>query len=114
MQVVPTYLPFCPFSVHSCNATIETFAFLKVDAEAYPVTVKVYGDGSVIYNATIASSGSAFTVTGATPSFSATNITEPVVRLPASMHGVFSVEIESAKEVHEVSMAESAQELGAV
>jgi hypothetical protein len=30
------------------------------------------------------------------------------------MHGVFSVEIESAKEVHEVSMAESAQELGAV
>ena len=91
-----------------------SFAFLKVDAEAYPVTVKVYGDGSVIYNATIASSGSAFTVTGATPSFSATNITEPVVRLPASMHGVFSVEIESAKEVHEVSMAESAQELGAV
>ena len=91
-----------------------SFAFLKVDAEAYPVTVKVYGDGSVIYNATIASSGSAFTVTGTTPSFSTTNITEPVVRLPASVHSVFSVEIESAKEVHEVSMAESAQELGAV
>ena len=78
------------------------------------MTVKVYGDGSVIYNATIASSGSAFTVTGTTPSFSTTNITEPVVRLPASVHSVFSVEIESAKEVHEVSMAESAQELGAV
>lgn len=90
-----------------------SFSFAKVDAEAYPVTIKVYGSGSIIYNATIATSGSVYTVTGTTPSFSATTITEPVVRLPASVHSVFAVEVESAKEIHEISMAESAQELSA-
>ena len=54
-----------------------SFGFAKVDAEAYPVTIKVYGDGNVIYNATISTSGNAYSVTGTTPSFSATNITEP-------------------------------------
>tara|TARA_Y100000114_G_scaffold154172_1_gene175654 strand:+ start:604 stop:2598 length:1995 start_codon:yes stop_codon:yes gene_type:complete len=90
-----------------------SFSFAKIDAEAYPVTIKVYGDGGLIYNATISTNGDIFSVTGTTPSFSATDITEPVVRLPASVHGVFSIEVESAKEVHEISIAESAQELSA-
>ena len=71
----------------------------------------MYGDGSVIYNATISTSGSAFSVTGTTPSFSATAITEPVVRLPASVHTTFAFEVETAKIVNEVCLGESIVEL---
>ena len=88
-----------------------SMGFAKVDAEEYPVTLKVYGDGSVIYNATISTSGSVFSVTGTTPSFSATSITEPVVRLPASVHKTFAFEIETAKVVNEVCLGESIVEL---
>ena len=88
-----------------------SMGFLKVDAEAFPVTLKVYGDGSVIYHAVIAAAGSAFTVTGTTPSFSAVTIQEPVVRLPASMHKDFAIEVSSAKVVNEVCIAESIDEL---
>ena len=88
--------------------------FLKVDAEAYPIRLKVYGDGSVIYNAVIATAGNAFSVTGTTPSFNATSITEPVVRLPASVHKTFAIEIEAAKVVNEVCIGESIDELRAI
>ena len=88
-----------------------SMGFLKVDAEAFPVTLKVYGDGVVIYHAVIAAAGSAFTVTGTTPSFSAVTIQEPVVRLPASMHKDFAIEVSSAKIVNEVCIAESIDEL---
>ena len=91
-----------------------SMGFLKVDAEAYPVRLKVYGDGSIIYNAVIATSGNAFSVTGTTPSFSAVAITEPVVRLPASVHKTFAVEIETAKTVNEVCIGESIDELRAI
>lgn len=91
-----------------------SMAFLSVRAESYPVTVKVYGDGNVIYHATIATSGSIFSVTGTTPSFSATNITEPIVRLPASMHNTFAVEVESSNVVHEVAIGDNLDELRSV
>ena len=88
-----------------------SFGFAKVDAETYPVRIKVYGDGSVIYNAVIASSGSTFTVTGTTPSFSATAITEPMVRLPAKVHKTFAIEVEGATIVNEICIGESIGEL---
>ena len=91
-----------------------SMGFAKVDAETYPVRVKVYGDGSVIYNGVIATSGSAFTVTGTTPSFSSTSITEPVVRLPASVHKTFAVEVEGATIVNEICVGESIDELRAI
>ena len=88
-----------------------SFGFAKVDAEAYPVTIKVYGDGSVIYNATISTSGSAYSVTGTTPSFSAASITEPMVRLPASVHTTFAMEVESSNTVNEICIGENIEEL---
>jgi len=91
-----------------------SMGFVKVDAETYPVRVKVYGDGSVIYNAVIATAGSAYTVTGTTPSFSSTSITEPIVRLPASVHKTFAVEVEGATIVNEICVAEAISELRSV
>jgi len=91
-----------------------SMGFAKVDAEAFPVTLKVYGDGSVIYNATISTSGSVYSVTGTTPSFSATTINEPVVRLPASVHKTFAIEVSSAKTVNEICIGESIDELRSI
>jgi hypothetical protein len=88
-----------------------SMGFAKVDAETYPVRIKVYGDGSVVYNASIASSGDTFTVTGTTPSFSSTAIAEPVVRLPASVHKTYAVEVEGATVVNEICVGESIDEL---
>jgi hypothetical protein len=88
--------------------------FVKVEAESYPVRVKVYGDGTIIYNAVIATSGSVFTVTGTTPSFSSTSITEPIVRLPASVHKTFAIEVEGATVVNEICIGESIDELRAI
>ena len=88
-----------------------SMAFAKVVAESYPVVLKVYGDGSVIYHATIAASGSTFTVTGTTPSFSSTPIPETVVRLPASVHDTYAMEVQSANVVNEICIGESIDEL---
>ena len=91
-----------------------SMGFVKVEAESYPVRVKVYGDGTIIYNAVIATSGSVFTVTGTTPSFSSTSITEPIVRLPASVHKTFAIEVEGATVVNEICIGESIDELRAI
>jgi hypothetical protein len=88
-----------------------SISFLKVDAETYPVVVKLFGDGNLIYHATIATSGSVYTVTGTSPSFSAVTITEPVVRLPSGKYKSYAIEIQSATVVNEVCIAESSDEL---
>ena len=90
-----------------------SMGFLKVDAEAYPVVLKVYGDGSgtPFYHATIAVSGSSYTVTGTTPSHNAVTISEPVVRLPSGKYSSYAVEVQSAKVVNEVCIAESIDEI---
>ena len=88
-----------------------SMGFVKVEAESYPVRVKVYGDGSIIYNAVIATSGSIFNVTGTTPSFSTTAITEPILRLPASVNKTFAIEVEGATVINEICIGESIDEL---
>tara|TARA_A100001388_G_scaffold268982_1_gene244740 strand:- start:1017 stop:3011 length:1995 start_codon:yes stop_codon:yes gene_type:complete len=88
-----------------------SFGFAKVDAEDYPVRLKVYGDGSVIYDATIATNGNIFSVTGTTPSFSATDITTPLVRLPSSINDTYAFEVISTKVVNEVVLGDSIAEL---
>ena len=85
--------------------------FVKVDAEDWPVVIKVYGDGSLIYHATFNKSGATYNLTGSTPSFSQVNIQEPVARLPSGVHRTYSVEIQAAKIVNEVCIAESISEI---
>ena len=89
-------------------------SLLKVDAETYRVVVKLFGDGSLIYHATIATSGSVYTVTGTSPSFSAVTITEPVVRLPSGKYKSYAMEVQAATVVNEICIAESIDELKGV
>ncbi len=95
-----------------------SMGFLKVDAEAFPVTVKVYGDGTLFYTGTIALSGTQHSVSGSyinaagsSVSISSTNIPEPVLRLPPRVFKEFAIEVSSAKVVNEVCIAESIDEL---
>jgi len=89
-----------------------SMGFVKVQAEEYPVTVKVYGDGTLYYNAAISTSGSAYSVTGSSPtSFSATSIPEPILRLPSKIHNTYEIQVESAKVVNEICIGESIDEL---
>tara|TARA_Y100000361_G_scaffold114854_1_gene105441 strand:+ start:3646 stop:5703 length:2058 start_codon:yes stop_codon:yes gene_type:complete len=89
-----------------------SMGFVKVVAEEYPVTVKVYGDGTLYYNAAVSTSGSAYSVTGSSPtSFSATAIPEPILRLPSKLHSTFEIQVESAKVVNEICIGESIDEL---
>ncbi len=92
--------------------------FVKVDAEAFPVTVKVYGDGTLFYTGTIALSGTQHSVSGSyvnaagsTVSISSTNIPEPILRLPPRVFKDFAIEVSSAKVVNEVCIAESIDEI---
>ena len=92
--------------------------FVKVEADSYGgsgVTVKVFGDGTEIFDATITASGSVYSATGAAPtSFSATQIQEPILRLPAGVHKVYQIEVTSANPVHEICIGESIDELRAI
>ena len=92
-------------------------AFVKVEAETYSgsgITVKVFGDGSLYYNATITASGSSFSVAGATPSFNATTIPEPILRLPSGIYKTYEIQIEGAHTINEICIGESIEELRAV
>ena len=71
--------------------------------------------GTEIFDATITASGSVYSATGAAPtSFSATQIQEPILRLPAGVHKVYQIEVTSANPVHEICIGESIDELRAI
>ncbi len=95
-----------------------SMGFVKVDAETFPVTVKVYGDGALFYTGTIALSGTQHSVSGSyvnaagsSVNISSTNIPEPVLRLPPRVFKDFAIEVSSAKIVNEICIAESIDEI---
>ncbi len=95
-----------------------SMGFVKVDTEAFPVTVKVYGDGTLFYTGTIALSGTQHSVSGSyinaagnSVTINSTNIPEPILRLPPRVFKDFAIEVSSAKVVNEVCIAESIDEL---
>ena len=95
-----------------------SMGFAKVDAEAFPVTVKIYADGTLYYTGTITLSGTQHSVSGTyvnaaggSVSISSTNIPEPVLRLPPRVANTYSVEVESTKTVNEICIGESIDEL---
>ena len=87
-----------------------SMGFVKVDAETFPVTVKVYGDGALFYTGTITLSGTQHSVSGSyvnaagsSVNISSTNIIEPILRLPPRVFKDFSI--------NEVCIAESIDEI---
>ena len=81
------------------------------------MTVKVYGDGTLFYHASINVSGNdlAYRVTTTTPTISSpydvVDIPEPIVRLPGGKYSTFAIELSSATTINEVCIAESIDEI---
>jgi hypothetical protein len=95
--------------------TPTSMAWVSVDADTYPVTIKVYGDGTLIAHYVLSLSGAVFTQTTTVPgSISDATLTEPVMRLPATVAQEWEVEISGATIINEVCIAQSIDELRAV
>ena len=91
-----------------------SMSWVSVDADTYPVTIKVYGDGTLIAHYVLSLSGAVFTQTTSTPgSISNATLTEPVMRLPATVAQEWEVEASGATIINEVCIAQSIDELRA-
>lgn len=89
-----------------------SMGWVSVKAEAYPVTVKVWADGTLISNYTISYANNAYTQATTTPSgISNATLTEPIMRLPAVLGKEWEVEVSGAVTINEVCIAESMDEI---
>ena len=92
--------------------TPTSMAWVSVHADAYPVTVKVFADGSLIANYTISLSNNVYTQVTSTPSgISNATLREPIMRLPATVGVEWEVEVSGTKVVNEVCLAQSIEEI---
>ena len=87
-------------------------AWVSVHAEAYPVTVKVYGDGSLIAHYSVSESSGVYTQSTTVPSgVNDATLREPIMRLPATVATEWEVEVSGAVTVNEVCLAQSMDEI---
>ena len=92
-----------------------SMAWVSVSAEDYPFTVSVFADGTLIYVGTVTESGGTKTLAVTTPSgISNSTIYETILRLPSNVAKEWEVQIESAKNINELCLAESIDEIRAV
>ena len=89
-----------------------SMAWVSVHADTYPVTVKVWADGTLTAQYTLSKSGSTYTQATTTPS-SISNVTlqEPLMRLPATVGQEWEIEISGAVNINEVCLAQSLAEI---
>tara|TARA_B100001093_G_scaffold492942_1_gene534578 strand:- start:646 stop:2364 length:1719 start_codon:yes stop_codon:yes gene_type:complete len=91
-----------------------SMAWVSVHAEAYPVTVKVYGDGALIAHYAVSESAGVYTQATTVPSsISNGTLREPIMRLPAKVATEWEVEVSGAVTINEVCLAQSMDEIRA-
>jgi len=91
-----------------------SMAWVSVHAEAYPVTVKVYADGTLISSYTLSESAGVYTQATTTPSgISNGTLREPIMRLPAVVASEWEVEVSGAVTINEICLAQSMDEIRA-
>ena len=92
-----------------------SFSWVSVDAETYPVSVKVIADGTTIADYSISKSGATYTQATTTPaSVPNAALQEPIMRLPAIVGKEWEIEISSNTTVNEVCIAQSIDEVKAL
>ena len=90
-------------------------SWVSVTAEAYPFTVSVWADGTLIYVGTVTESSGTKTLAVSTPgSISNSTIYETVMRLPSNVAKEWEVQVESTKNINELCIAESIDEIRSV
>lgn len=94
------------------TASPVSMAWVSVHAESYPVTVKVYGDGSLIAHYQLSESAGVYTQATTVPNgISDGTLREPVMRLPATVASEWEVEVSGAVTINEICLAQSMDEI---
>lgn len=92
-----------------------SMGWVSVHAQAYPVTVRVWADGTQIAVYSLSYSNNVYTQSVTVPSgASSGTLREPIMRLPAVVGQVWEVEVEGAVEIDEVCLAQSMDEIAAL
>lgn len=88
-----------------------SMSWVCVDADAYPVTVKVWGDGALVSHYVLSKSGATFTQATTVPSgISNGTIVEPVMRMPAVVAQEWEIQVEGT-DINEFCLAQSMDEV---
>lgn len=91
-----------------------SMGWVSVHAQAYPVTVKVWGDGTLIAHYSLSYTANVYTQTVTVPSGASTGtLREPIMRLPPVVAQEWEVEVSGAVEIDEVCLAQSMEEIAA-
>ena len=86
-------------------------SWVSVHANEYPVTVKVWGDGTLVAHYTLSKSGSTYTQATTVPSsISNGTLREPVMRMPAVVAQEWEVQVEGT-DINEFCLAQSMEEI---
>lgn len=91
-----------------------SMGWVSVKAQAYPVEVKVWADGTLVAHYTLSFAANVYTQTVTVPSgVSAGSLREPVMRLPAKVAQVWEVQVSGGVDIDEVCLAQSMDEISA-
>lgn len=91
-----------------------SMGWVSVKAQAYPVEVKVWADGTLVAHYTLSFAANVYTQTVTVPSgVSAGSLREPVMRLPAKVAQVWEVQVSGEVDIDEVCLAQSMDEISA-
>jgi hypothetical protein len=89
-----------------------SMSWVSVHAQAYPVTVKVWGDGVLFAEYGLSYASGVYTQTVTVPNGATTgSLREPVMRLPPKVAQVWEVQVSGAVEIDEVCLAQSMDEI---
>lgn len=90
-----------------------SMGWVSVHANTYPVTVKVWGDGTLVAHYVLTKSGSTYTQATTVPSsISNGTIREPIMRMPAVVAQEWEVQVEGT-DINEFCLAQSIDEIRA-
>ena len=91
-----------------------SMGWVSVDADSFPLTVKVYGDGTLIadYTITITPAGTYTQTTTVPTGISTATLREPLMRLPATVAQEWEVQVEG-NNINDFCLAQSISEIKA-
>jgi hypothetical protein len=88
-----------------------SMGWVSAHADVYPVTVKVYGDGTLLAHYTLTKSGSTYTQATTVPSgISNGTLREPIMRMPAAVAQEWEIQVEGT-DINEFCLAQSMEEI---
>lgn len=91
-----------------------SMSWVSVEAQDWPVNVKVWGDGTLIANYDLSYAANVYTQTVTVPSGASTGtLREPIMRLPPVVAQEWEVQVSGAVEIDEVCLAQSMEEISA-